>query len=342
MSIVVPMTRPTIMDVARACGLSKTTVSVILNDSPASARVPDETKNRVRAAAEQLGYRPSWRGRVLAGRNTHMIGILYTPPMPLIVRGNYEGIMAGINEVFSQRGYQMLLVPLGEDRSQWGHILMDQRMDGALVLSRLLDPLAQALQRSRLPFALINADAEARVPMVLADEVGGTMAAARHLLELGHRRIAFYLGHQPPHYSVTGRVSTYEKAMREAGAEEHIQVFTGPLDAFVQQLRDADPASRPTAVMVYQHYLATKLLQIAWEAGLRVPDDLSVVAFGNAYPVEDTIPPLTAVALPTEEMGRTAAQLVLDQITSENPPAPKRVVLGETLVVRKSTSPPVT
>ena len=74
------------MDVARACGVSKTTVSVILNDSPASARVPADTHSRVREAAERLGYRPSWRGQVLAGRRTHMIGILYAPPMPLIVQ----------------------------------------------------------------------------------------------------------------------------------------------------------------------------------------------------------------------------------------------------------------
>src|SRR5262245_47303744 len=98
MSIVVSMKRPTIMDVARSCGLSKTTVSVILNKTPASARVPEETQQRVRDAAEQLGYRPNWRARALASRRTNTIGVLYAPPMPLIVRGNYEGIMAGINE----------------------------------------------------------------------------------------------------------------------------------------------------------------------------------------------------------------------------------------------------
>src|SRR3954471_12932537 len=83
--------RPTIMDVARKCGLSKTTVSVILNDRPASTRVPQETRDRVRAAALTLGYRPNWRAQALANRKTQTIGVLYAPPMPIVVRGNYEG-----------------------------------------------------------------------------------------------------------------------------------------------------------------------------------------------------------------------------------------------------------
>src|SRR5689334_5021037 len=107
--------RPTIMDVARRCGLSKTTVSVILNDTPASSRVPAETQQRVRDAAVALGYSPNWRAKALASRRTHMIGVLYTPPMPLIVRGNYEGIIAGINEVLHANHYHMLYVPLGDD-----------------------------------------------------------------------------------------------------------------------------------------------------------------------------------------------------------------------------------
>ena len=101
----------------------------------------------------------------------------------------------------------------------------------------------------------------------------------------------------------------------------------------------ATNAQRSTAVLVYTHYLAIKLLQKAWEAGLRVPNDLSVVTFSNSYPVEDVIPPLTTVALPTEEMGRMAAEMVLEQIETNGEAAPRRVVLKETLIVRKSTAP---
>src|SRR4029453_10674994 len=121
------MPRPTIMDVARKCGVSKTTVSVILNESPASSRVPKDTQDRVRAAAEKLGARPNWPARALASRKTHTIGVLYAPPMPLVVRGNYEGIMVGINETLSKNRYHVMFVPLGEDPAERGDLLMDQR-----------------------------------------------------------------------------------------------------------------------------------------------------------------------------------------------------------------------
>jgi LacI family transcriptional regulator len=339
MSIIDPlMTRPTIMDVARRCGLSKTTVSVILNDSPASQRVPVETRQRVRDAAEQLGYRPSWRAKVLASRRTHTIGVLYAPPMPIVVRGNYEGIMVGIHDALASRGYHMLFVPLGEDPAGWRSVLLDQRLDGCLVLSRLRDPLGSLLKQGRLPAALVNADTDQPLPVVIADELDGARQAMRHLLDLGHQRITFLLGEQPPHYSVTGRQEGYAASMREAGFGAHISVFTESGESFVESLRSDQ--NRPTAVLVYTHRQAVKLLQQLWDAGLSVPQDLSVATFSNAYPVEEVIPPLTTVALPTEQMGRAAAEMLLDQIETEGQAEPKRLVMKEQLIVRRSTAAP--
>jgi LacI family transcriptional regulator len=338
MGIVQSMSRPTIMDVARLCGVSKTTVSVILNQSPASARVPQETRQRVRVAAEQLGYRPSWRARALTSRKTHMIGILYAPPMPLIVRGNYEGIIAGINEVLQGAGYHVLFMPLGENRSDWGNIVFDQRIDGCLVLSRLEEPLASALLNSRLPLALVNADTSLPLPMVLADDYGGSKQTLDHLLGLGHERIAFLLGEQPPHYSVVQRTAAYMDAMKAAGFEQHAQVLTQTPEQFVQAL--AGNKTGPTAVIAYTHYMAVRLLRLLWDAGLKVPDDMSVSTFTNVFPTETTIPPLTTVALPTEEMGRAAAGMVVEQLKNDGATERKRLVLEESLIVRRSTAPP--
>jgi DNA-binding LacI/PurR family transcriptional regulator len=334
------MKRPTILDVARLCGVSKTTVSVILNETPASNRVPHETQQRVRQAVDQLGYRPSWRARALSNRKTHVIGVLYAPPMPLIVRGNYAGIMAGINETLSRRGYHVMFVPLGEDPSEWGDILLDQRMDGCLVLSRLYDALAELLKRSRLPVALVNADTELPVPLVIADDFQGSRDLTRHLIGLGHQRITFFLGDQPPHYSVTQRVGGYEDAMSRGGLGADARVVKGRLSAYVDALVREPANQRPTAVVTYTHHAAISLLRLAWEAGLNVPKDLSVATFSNSYPVAEVIPPLTVMALPTEDMGRTAAELVLEQITTAGAAAPRRAVLQETLIARKSTAPP--
>jgi LacI family transcriptional regulator len=330
------MTRPTIADVARACGVSKTTVSVILNNSLASssARVSADTEQRVRDAAAKLGYLPSWRGRALSNQRTRMIGVLYAPPMPLVVRGNYEGIMAGINEILHKQGYHMLFVPLDEDPKAWGEVLLDQRMDGCVVLSRLREPLAALLKQGRLPCALVNADSDYPVPQVIADEYDGAQQSVRHLAELGHRKIAMLFGNAPPHFSVTQRQRGYSDAMRDAGLSKQIQIIEGPLEDFVK-LMHSD--LRPTAVIVYMHFFAMKLIRMLWESGIKVPEQLSVSTFNNASPIEDFIPPLTTMALPTEEMGRVAAQMVLEQIETSGKAPPRRAVLKEQLIVRKST-----
>ena len=340
MSIVVSMKRPTIMDVARKCGLSKTTVSVILNQTPAATRVPEETHKRVIEAAGLLGYQPNWRARALASRKTHTIGVLYAPPMPLIVRGNYEGIMAGINEVLHARHYHMMYVPLGENVEEWGRLLLDQRMDGVLVLSRLREPLAEIITQARLCAALVNADTDLHLPTVIVDDYDGALQNTRHLIELGHQRITFLLGQQPPHYSVRQRQDGYTGAMRDAGLSDHVRVISSSAQDFVGAFVSSPRGERPTAVVVYTHYMAVHLLRVLWEAGLSVPRDLSVVTFTNAFPVDDVIPPLTTIALPTEEMGRTAAQMVLEQIDTRGEAPKRRAVLKEQLVVRKSTAPP--
>lgn len=335
------MRRPTIVDVAKASGVAKSTVSVVLNATPAAQRVPEETRQRVRTAADQLGYRASWRARALAARKTNMVGVLYAPPMPVLARGNYEGILAGINEVFGSRGYHMLLMPLGENPVEWRKLLLDQRIDGAIVLSRLPEPLAEVLIGSGMPVSLVNAESERDLPMVLADEPGGVREAMEYLLSLGHKRVAFLLGQQPPHYSVDQRVGGYREAMARAGLSSHVRVFpSGGAAEFAETFRTESPATRPTAVVCYTHYLAIKLLQELWERGFSVPGDLSVSCFSNAYPVADVIPPLTTVALATEQMGRTAAELVLEQIETNGTAGKRRVVLKTSLMVRKSTAPP--
>src|SRR4051794_7116293 len=219
------MGRPTITDVARKSGVSKTTVSVILNKSPASQRVSAETQKRVRLIAEELGYRPNWRARALSNQRTHTIGVLYTPPMPIVIRGNYEGIMIGINEVLTKHGYHLLFVPLSPDPNQWASVLLDQRMDGCLILSRLNEELLPLLKKGRLPAALVNAYPNHNLPCVIADDYEAAKESTRHLLELGHKEIVFCLAQQPEHYSIAQRTKGYTDVMNEAGIGANAQVF---------------------------------------------------------------------------------------------------------------------
>ena len=342
MSSIELMKRPTILDVARASGVAKSTVSVVLNGTPAADRVPEETRQRVRNVAGQLGYRASWRARVLAERKTHMIGIVYARPHRILLRGNYEGILNGIYEVFQARGYHLLMMPLGDNPVDWEKVLLDQRIDGALVLSKVHPVIRKIVADGRMPITLVNGETDFDMPMVMADEMGGARATMEHLLSLGHKRICFLLGQQPEHYSVHQRTSGYKQAMVEAGLESHVKVLdtASALTDFADRFAASSVAERPTAVMCYNHYMAITLLRELWERGVCVPRDISVTGFSNAYPVDEVIPPLTTVALATEQMGRTAAELVLAQIESKERLPATRVVLNTNLIIRKSTAAP--
>jgi LacI family transcriptional regulator len=138
---------------------------------------------------------------------------------------------------------------------------------------------------------------------------------------------------------VTERVGGYEQAMAAAGKAQHVSVVSGKLEDFAAAVAAEQPDRRPTAVIVYTHFAAITLLRLFWERGIRVPQDVSVATFSNSYPVAEVIPPLTTVALPTEEMGRTAAEMVLEQIRTGGEAPPRRAVMKENLIVRKSTGP---
>ena len=141
------------------------------------------------------------------------------------------------------------------------------------------------------------------------------------------------------------RVSDFISVRRRAtnttrtGKSHRARVVAGKVQDFAADLAEADPQTRPTAVIVYTHFAAISLLRLLWERGIQVPRDVSVSTFSNSYPVAEVIPPLTTAALPTEEMGRIAAEMMLEQIRTSGEAEPRRVVLKETLIIRKSTAP---
>src|SRR5207247_1977390 len=126
----------------------------------------------------------------------------------------------------------MLFVPLAENPKEWGTILLDQRMDGCLVLSRLRDPLPALLRQGRLPCTLVNADSDLPVPLVIADEYDGAVQNTKHLIALGHRKISFLIGKPPSHYSVIQRQRGYIETMRQAELAENVQIFDGSVEEF--------------------------------------------------------------------------------------------------------------
>lgn len=335
-----PRRRPTIADVARLCGLSKATVSKALNLSADDCPLLPETRQRVISAAASIGYRPSWRGRVLARRKSHMIGVLYDgrPYRGTIPRGVYWNIVDYLDELMEQAGYSSTFVRVKDQEEQCEQVLGDQRFDGCLSLGNLPQPALDTLKRYDIPAVLINTHLSSEWTQVSVDDVRGTYTILQHLYDLGHRRITYYPGRWNTPLPVAGiRSNAYLQFMKDAGLEPD-ELFVGPISTFVDRILHGP--YKPTAVLDFEHWTAVRALQELWRRGVRVPEDLSYATFNDTYPVDAVIPPLTVMALPSQTIAEKAMELLLQRIDASEPVAPEQLVLSEHLVIRESTAPP--
>ena len=334
-----PSRRPTIVDVAKACGLSKGAVSRILNLPSDQCPFAPETRQRVLNAVESIGYRPSWYGRSLAKRRSGMVGVVYVMPASAMPAGIYSDIVDHLDNLLDEQEIQPIFIRIrSNDDPRFERMLRDQRLDGVISLGPQSRAALDYLREHRVPAVLVNSHVDDSWTRVNVDDRQGATDAMRHLLDLGHRRIVYYAGHESYYHPTSAiRAEAYKRTMLDAGLEP-AEPFLGPVKDFVGQVIDG--SYRPTAVLAFSHWTSIRLLQQLWRrGGVRVPQDLSLVTFNDTYPVDAVTPPLTVMALPAERMGFHAVRMLRERI--DNPDlAPETVVLKETLVVRESAAPP--
>jgi LacI family transcriptional regulator len=334
--------RPRLSDVARRAGVNPATASRALNPA-LPGRIAEPTAARVRRAARELGYRPDPVARSLRTRRSGFVGVgvpdLTTPVIPPIVRG-IEGVMWG-------SGVACLLADTDNDVGHEADLieeLLARRCEGLIVATATRTSEAvNALADGDVPTVLVTRDTEARsLPLVAGDDAAGVTAAVTHLSELGHRRLAHVTG--PLELSTTvRRLTAFEAACDRLGVESAGRVVHGPsfttaagraaADELLERTRDF------TAIVAGNDLIALGCLSALADAGLRCPDDVSLVGHNDTPMVASLEPPLTTVAIPQREIGMRAAELLLRAFEGEELPA-ERVLLPTELVVRGSTAPP--
>lgn len=326
----------TIVDVARAAGVSISTVSRVLNDR---GDVSPRARDAVRAALATTRYTASPIARSLVGARTRLIGLHARR-----LTDDYTGaLIHGILEFTEAAGYGLLILATGPDGATPTGPLIETLPDGLLVLSPLVDEAPEPGPRAGgRPVVLIEQRGTGRDVGVTATHRVGEAEATRHLVALGHRRIGFVAG-TPIHSTSRERLDGFRDALAEAGIR-----FDPGLVAPGWNDRDSGLAAgrrllalpdRPTAIVASNDLEAVGVLGAAREAGLRVPDDLSVVGFDDLPLARHTHPPLTTVHQPLAAMGRRAAEMLIGWVEGAEP-VPSRVVLPTRLVVRESSGPP--
>ena len=315
--------RVTSLDVARAAGVSRSTVSRILN-GVASDMVSEETRARVIRLAAELGYVPNAAARQLRLQRARALGLL----LPSIAHDLTETYafaqqLAGIAEGISADGYSFILCP-AISTVQALAMFQTTRIDGALVMHpRVDDPTVAALLAAKAPVVLMNQVPDATgLSWVDIDNLGGARAATRHLIERGHRRIGFIAGRGD--YVVTHlRLQGYQEALAASGiaaSPNDVALVPEPVlgpegaAAVHQLLQQPRP---PTAFFCAGDVLAVGAMRAVEEAGLRVPDDVALIGFDDEPTSAFQRPPLSTVAAPFRAKGRAAARALIELIEGE-------------------------
>jgi DNA-binding LacI/PurR family transcriptional regulator len=333
----------TLSDVALRAGVSKATASRVLNGNSA---VDPRTRDRVLAAMAELEYTPSSLARRLSFGRTLTISVVTT----FLTRPQAAERLRGVDAVLSDSEFDLVIynVETIDKRDQYLRgLALAQRTDGLLVMSLpLRDEDTQRLASAAIPVVVVDAHGPAVdvLPHVAGDDIGGGQAAARHLLELGHRRIAFLGDEFENPFGFTSsrhRFIGYERAMRAAGLEARPDLVAlgahSRYEARELAARLLALEARPTAIFAASDTQALGVISAAHEAGLRVPDDVSVIGYDDIE-IADYVG-LTTVRQHLFESGRLGADLLLREIgrRSEVPPS---VELHPEVVVRATTAPP--
>jgi len=337
----------TIKDVAALAGVSFTTVSHVLNDTrPVSA----DARRRVLAAVDEIGYLPSAVARSLRKSETKIVGVL----VPNVQNPFFAELVCGVEESCRLAGYSVFLCNSDNDpkrQQQYMRTLLEKRVDGLLLSSAGDDEaLAHIFKMASVPSVTVDR----LVPGARADRVSvnnqqGACNAVRHLIELGHRRIACISG--PSEFEVAReRCEGWRQALREAGMvpDESLVIesdFSSPggYESARQMLRSqgqgdgAGPAV--TGIFASNDMMAIGALRAAAELGFKVPQQVSIVGFDDIELSRYVFPALTTVGCGVRQLGTEAGRVLIDRI--EHPGGElKEVLLTPHLVVRESTAPP--
>ncbi len=329
-------------DIAARAGVSVMTVSKVIRDAP---DISAATKARVRQLATELGYTPNSMAQGLRNRSSRLFGLV----IPAATNPIYARVMMSIEEQAHGLGYDLLLghsLNMAEREESVVRRLLSRRVDGLFIspVYRLQPtaPIYDELLRRHTPTVLLGHRAPfcEKFANVETDDLGASYSATRHLLELGHKRIAFLSG-PPAAPSSHERLEGYRRGLREAEIElDDTLIFSAGSTieegekAALQMLQE-NP--RATAIQAANDLTAIGAATVCLNQGIRIPEDMSMVGFGNVLIGEHFRVPLTTVRQPKLRLGVAAMESMLKLLRGEQP-GTKR--LSAEIVIRKSTGPP--
>jgi LacI family transcriptional regulator len=326
-------------DIAREANVSQSTVSRVINNSP---RISKATSKRVKEAMARLGYAPNAAARTLITGRSNLIGLVVSN----ITNPFYPEVIEAIVATAAEHGYNVILCNTQESRklqTAYLELLIEHQVDGAILTSSLLDSegLLEKVATDRIAVVMVNRTVDGlRVDSVHTDNPGAGRLVARHLVDLGHRAIAFVGGLEATSTD-SGRLAGFRTELDALGValpDEYVvhQEFTRS-SGYELTKRLLTLPTRPTALFCADDLIALGAMDALFDAGLRVPEDISVVGVDDVQAASLRQVALTSVRQPTAEMGRRAVQLLLERMLGAPDAEPIEIVLRPKLIVRRTS-----
>jgi LacI family transcriptional regulator len=342
----------TIRDVAERSGFSSATVSIVLNNAPLARYIPDTTKTKIQRAASQLGYRPNLFARSLRSRRSHTVGVMVfdmTDPYCTLV-------LRGIENCLYESNFLPILTDVHNERTRFERyleMLLDRRIEGLVVLANWLfldiNVLAD-LEKSNIPTAIVGRELKNdSVSSVIVDNTVGAHAALQHLYSLGHRKIAFIRGPRQlsdtaPRWRVVRSLARELDLKIDPRLVVDLPESRDPFSSFEDGYKLTEELLHRrvpfTALMAFDDMTAFGAIRALAKAGVRVPEQCSVIGFDDVAPASLYCPSLSTIRQPMEAMGAAAATIVVEAISAGLEKKAPRVVhrrVAPELIVREST-----
>jgi LacI family transcriptional regulator len=344
----------TLLDIARACGYSVSTVSIVLSEAPLSQNVAASTREQIRKMALHLGYHPDAYARSLRRRRSQTIAILaYDLSDPFCIP-----IMNGIQAGLQPANYMPLIVDAQTQRKLFDsylRMILERRAEGVIVIASWIfqeTNLLEDIEKNQVPIVIVGRDlTDKKVSSFLVDNEAGGALAMRHLIELGHRRIAIIRGPEEL-FDTEPRWAGIQRAAAEAGIKvdprlifqlPNLMDSTSGFEGGLHLSKEIMECGHPfTAVLAFDDLTALGVVRGLTNAGRKVPDDCSVVGFDDVLPAAVSTPGITTIRQPLREMGMLASEWTLQAINAREQQAEKPAQLYKAppeLVVRMSTCP---
>ncbi|MCU1549704.1 MAG: LacI family transcriptional regulator [Glaciihabitans sp.] len=325
---------PKINDVALAAGVSTATVSRVLNNSKT---VNAELADRVRVAAHQLGYRPNGIARSLRRRSSDVIALIIND----VSNPFFTAITRGVEDVAQRSGYSVLLCNTDEDpgkEATYLRVAEQQQVAGVILSPNTATSDVSRLFNAQVPLVVIDRTLNEPVDSVMVHSLNGAEAATQHLLASGWKRPACVAGPREAS-TASDRLHGFLEAVRQHGNLEELYEYApftqeGGANAAKALL---DLPTPPDSLFVANSQMALGVLDEVRRRGLRIGYDIGIITFDDAPWAPFISPPMSVVAQPAYEVGRRAAELLMERVISGTPLEPREVTLSTTLILRESS-----